>query len=232
MQIRFLRYNFNYPSDRPARLRAGGVLIGLALFLGLAIQSSPAVAGIQPHSSQSFLETIQVLSSFGDRSTGTAGSQAAADYIEKRFNDLGFDPVGTHFFSVPMRVHGKSTLSLPGKDLPQPIHPLKGNAVSPGTISPQGLRGPLVYVGSGDLKSFNGKVIAGAIILMELDSGKNWLQAANLGAKALIYIDRGKTPKTIFQEKFELSPFASHVSGCRFHDCGKFSVVLRTIPMA
>jgi hypothetical protein len=41
---------------------------------------------------------------------------------------------------------------------------------------------------------------------MELDSGKNWLQAANLGARAVIYIDRGESPKQFFKEKFELSP--------------------------
>ena len=41
---------------------------------------------------------------------------------------------------------------------------------------------------------------------MELDSGKNWLHAANLGAKAVVYIDRGESPKQFFKEKFELSP--------------------------
>ena len=41
---------------------------------------------------------------------------------------------------------------------------------------------------------------------MEIDSGKNWLHAANLGAKALIYVDRGPTGKTFFQDKTELSP--------------------------
>ena len=41
---------------------------------------------------------------------------------------------------------------------------------------------------------------------MELESGKNWLYAADLGAKALIYVDRGESPKILFEEKFELSP--------------------------
>jgi hypothetical protein len=52
----------------------------------------------------------------------------------------------------------------------------------------------------------NGKQIADSIILMELDSGKNWLQAANLGARALIYIGRQDSPRIFFEEKFELSP--------------------------
>jgi hypothetical protein len=48
---------------------------------------------------------------------------------------------------------------------------------------------------------------------MEFDSGKNWLNAANLGAKALIYVDRGITPKTFFEEKTELTP----IQFPRFH---------------
>jgi hypothetical protein len=41
---------------------------------------------------------------------------------------------------------------------------------------------------------------------MELDSGKNWLNAASLGARALIYLDRGDSTKSFFEEKFEISP--------------------------
>ena len=41
---------------------------------------------------------------------------------------------------------------------------------------------------------------------MELESGKNWLHVADLGARALIYVDRGKSPRILFEDKFELSP--------------------------
>jgi hypothetical protein len=84
--------------------------------------------------------------------------------------------------------------------------PITGNAVTPQTVAPPGLSGPLIYAGRGELKHLNGKQIADSIILMELDSGKNWLQAANLGARALIYIGRQDSPRIFFEEKFELSP--------------------------
>jgi hypothetical protein len=74
------------------------------------------------------------------------------------------------------------------------------------------MEGPVIYVGPGELSDFNGKEVAGTIILMELDSGKNWLNAATLGAKALIYVDRGSTPRTLYEEKIELSPIFSHSS--------------------
>jgi hypothetical protein len=47
--------------------------------------------------------------------------------------------------------------------------------------------------------------VKGSIILMELDSGKNWLNAATLGAKALIYVDRGSTTKWNLEDKYELT---------------------------
>ncbi|HSO19126.1 MAG TPA: M28 family peptidase, partial [Desulfosarcina sp.] len=82
----------------------------------------------------------------------------------------------------------------------------RGNAITPGTIAEPGLTGPLIYAGTGRLKELNGKPIEGAVILMELDSGKNWLHAANLGARALIYVDRGQTRRFFFEDKEELSP--------------------------
>ncbi|MGB5922222.1 MAG: FtsX-like permease family protein, partial [Syntrophobacteria bacterium] len=86
-----------------------------------------------------------------------------------------------------------------------PIKPLRLNALSPQTTPDSGLKGPLYYVGSGQLHNFNGMKVEGSIILMELDSGKNWLNAATLGAKALIYVDRGPTTKWIFEDKHELT---------------------------
>ena len=56
------------------------------------------------------------------------------------------------------------------------------------------------------MKDFNGKQVSETIVLMEIDSGKNWLHAASLGAKALIYVDRGAKSKTFFDEKLELTP--------------------------
>ena len=138
-----------------------------------------------------FTDVVDKFSSLGDRSTGTAGNQEAAIYIRGEFERLGFEAVGSYRFSVPIMQHEKSTLTLPGRTAPIDIRPINGNAITPQTVSPPGLSGPLIYVGRGELKHFNGKQIENSIILMEMDSGENWLHAANLGARALIYIDRG-----------------------------------------
>ena len=182
-----------------------GLSIVLVLSWGVLL-SIPAMAGIRMTSSNDFMDVIRTLASFEDRSTGTRGCEKAAAYIKRSFSQLGFDPVGSHQFSVPVRRHGGSALILPERGLTLPIQPIRLNAISPGAIPPQGMGGPLIYVGPGELRDFNGKEVADTIILMELDSGKNWLNAATLGAEALIYVDRGSTPRTLYEEKIELSP--------------------------
>ena len=155
---------------------------------------------------EAFKETILKLSALGDRSTGTDGNQAAAAYIQARFEQLGFETIGTQKFAVPAVQDQKSTLYIPARNLSISISSLLGNAVTPQTIPPSGIQAPLIYVGNGDLADLNGKAIEGAIVLMELDSGKNWLYVADLGARALIYVDRGKSSRILFEEKYELSP--------------------------
>ncbi len=97
-------------------------------------------------------------------------------------------------------------LILPERGIEVPIHPLKYNAITPEAIPPPGLDGPLVYAGHGRSTDLNGKDITGAVILMELTSGKSWQKIAGLGAKALIFVDRGPMSKSFFLEKTELSP--------------------------
>jgi len=176
------------------------------MFIILFIVIPGVLATVSEQRQEAFRETVYRLSSLVDRSTGTDGNQAAAAYIKERFEQLGFETVGTHKFAVPVIQDEKSTLSIPDRNLSIPIRSLRGNAVTPQTIPPPGIQAPLVYVGNGDLPDLNGKAIEGSIILMELESGKNWLTVADLGAQALIYVDRGKSSRVLFEEKFELSP--------------------------
>ncbi len=183
------------------------VFFSFALILLILIFAIPvAHAAVSDQNLDAFKETVQTLSSFIDRSTGTPGNQAAAEYIKVSLERLGFETVGTQKFAVPVLRDEQSTLSITARDLSIPIRSFRGNAVTPQTIPPSGLQAPLIYVGKGDLDDLNGKAIEGSIILMELDSGKNWLTVADLGAKALIYVDRGESSRILFEEKFELSP--------------------------
>lgn len=170
-----------------------------------AVQDANGPAAIENH--------VRALAAFGDRSTGSPGAEAARAYIGAQFKKLGLAPE-RQLFRTPVRRHDKSELSLPG-GVTESIAPLIANAISPGTIPPEGISGPLVYAGNGKPEAFNGRSLSGSVILMDIDSEKNWLHAANFGARALIYIcdeGEGDTPsyttmtQGYFEDKFELSP--------------------------
>ncbi len=180
------------------------------LSLLLFLCSSEVLAGISPGLEDqestlvSLQNTIATLTENGDRSTGTAGNEKAAAYIRERLSATNPEQLDSVGFTVPVLEHHGSRLVIGDRTVP--LEPLYYNAVTPQGLPPEGLQGKLVYVGKGELADFNGKKIEGAIILMEFDSGRNWLNAASLGASALIYINRGITPKSRFRNKEELSP--------------------------
>jgi hypothetical protein len=172
-----------------------------ALILGWILFSNFAAAGMSPPA-----RDIQILAAYGDRSTGSDGAHQAADYIQKVFSEQGYATVGRFRLNVPVRKHTHSELRLRPEAPPLTIRPLLANSISPGTLPTDGAAGPLIYAGNGELSEFNGLDVSGAFVLMEMTSGKNWLNAANLGARALIYIDRGDTRRPLFHDKFELTP--------------------------
>ncbi len=183
-----------------------GRLLVLVVALSCLVPFGPASAFSQILDANQFLADIRALAALEDRSTGTPGNYAAAEYIKDRFTSLGFDVVASQGFTVPTLQHRQSRLTLSPDGPSIPILPFLGNAISPQHIPEAGIKGPLVYVGTGEPKAFNGKKIAGSVILMEIESARNWEYAADMGASALIYVDRGNTPKMIFEDKYELSP--------------------------
>ncbi|MDJ0720978.1 MAG: M28 family peptidase, partial [Desulfobacterales bacterium] len=178
----------------PALLLLAGALVCFGASL---VMASPA---------DDFLRDIEALASSGDRSVGSAGNRQAAAYILEALEAGGFETVGRFRFNLPVRRHSAAALTFRDRDGQVALHPLLANAVSPDTIPPEGITGSLIYAGSGRLDEFNGREVAGAIVLMEMNSGRNWLNAANLGAAALVYLDRGDTPRSLFEDKSELTP--------------------------
>jgi len=149
-------------------------------------------------------ETVNFFASLGDRTTGSAGNTKAADYITERLQAAEPAELDNLDFLVPMLHSKNSMLEINGRTIP--ISPLAYNAITPENLPTEGLTGSLIYVGHGELADFNGKEVRGAIVLMEFQSMKNWLNAASLGASALIYVNRDISPRAAFVEKEELSP--------------------------
>lgn len=182
----------------PTQYATSSRIIGLILILGIGLWLAPCQV-----ESTELEDIITTLSSYDDRSSGSEGSEKAADYISDYLDQLGLSPQN-YYFQVPTRKVHHSTLAIDDRSIP--LQPLMNNAVTPQTIDGE-LAGPLYWVDNGNLQDLDHKLINNAILLMDFNSGGNWLTAASLGASGVIFIDRGATAgNSFFREKEELSP--------------------------
>ncbi|MCK8602966.1 FtsX-like permease family protein [Desulfoferrobacter suflitae] len=156
---------------------------------------------------QDMLRDMAFFAGIKDRSTGSPGSEKAADYILKAFRQAGLQEVGVQDFLTPIPEVVSASLEVDGQP-PLEIYPWGPNMVYLPTTPPEGLTGSLIYVGAGNFADLNGKKIQGNIVLMDMFSFQNWLNASMLGAKALIFLGSGDSSRGQFKEKDIPTPVA------------------------
>jgi len=140
-------------------------------------------------SQESIYSTIKTLSSYGSRVAGYPGNQLAENFVTSRLSSiLGTNAVHTEPFSVTTPIDdGRTSLTVLGKAYP--VQPLWPNLIRTSTLPVSGVSGPVIYGGNGELSEFSGKELVGSIVLLNFSCGTNWLNAARLGAKAIIFIE-------------------------------------------
>lgn len=144
--------------------------------------------------------TIQVLSSLKSRVPGYPGHGQAFEFTRDAFQRLGYAVlVDTFEVTVPIDHGGSLTDVATGESTP--VYSFWPNHVQPPTLPEGGITGPLFYGGRGTLKELNGKIIDGAIALLDFGSGKDYLNACMLGAKAVIFFDNGDVTRHQAQDK-------------------------------
>ncbi len=153
-----------------------------------------------------FSSLIEQLTRVSDRSSGSPGAIQTADVIASHFKNLGYAQTGTQQFSLPARVQTFSRIQVSGSNRSMDIDPFLSNAISPGTTGQEGISGPVVYVGKGDMADFNGRRIKDTLVVMDLDSSENWINALSLEAGALIYVYPDTLDRFLLEDKLELSP--------------------------
>ncbi|MEM5785859.1 MAG: M28 family metallopeptidase, partial [Syntrophobacteraceae bacterium] len=141
-----------------------------------------------------------------DRSTGSAGAELTADFISKSLGASGVDAVGVQEFQTPVPVSENAILEADGRQFE--LAPWGPNLVHPSTTSQEGIHGSLVYVGQGGFAEFDGKHLRGSIVLMEMRSGKNWLNAASFGASAVVFLGSPGSNREDFEQKNTTAPLA------------------------
>jgi len=90
-------------------------------------------------------------------------------------------------FPTASFIPGETTISLAGKNVK--IHQLAPNLVEPANLPGGVLEGPIYYAGKGSSADFTGKRLEGSIILLDFNSGKQWIDAVQYGARAIIFVE-------------------------------------------
>ncbi len=148
---------------------------------------------------------------------------AAAEYVLKRFKQIGLSTVKAEDYSVTAPVTRQpATLELNGNTLP--IFPVYPNQVVGSTTPEKGISGPLVYAGLGRPSDYNGQKIDGSIVALDFNCGMNWITAADLGAKAIVFLAPESTDRGQAERKFTALP----VELPRFYIQGADAQALKT----
>ena len=143
------------------------------------------------------------------RVAGTTGGAMAQAYVREQFRSIfGAGNVHEEPFTVTTPVDNGAFIQGAGLPKPFALQPLWPNLVRTSTLPTSGISGPLIYAGRGELANFRGKSVQGSIVLMDFNCGTDWLNAARLGAKAVIFIQPTQTMRGEGESKFIGIPVA------------------------
>jgi len=161
-------------------------------------------------SMEKIMEHISYFASLQTRVIGTQGFYEAAEYIRDMFSQYGLKPGPDgfyHRYPHTITIQNYANLTVESEGLSLRLLTVWPNLVSTSKTPPEGLEGELLLVeGSGSLEDFDGKDVAGKIVVMNYDSGSNWINAAKLGAKAVIFLPAKGTVIGESLSKFIQSP--------------------------
>ena len=182
-----------------------GVWSGLWLFASAA--TTGATSGAAGNDVEERVRRdIALLSSLGSRVVGYPGHAAAADFVERRFREVGLVDVRRDTFEVVVPVDHGASLHLLETAQRLPLHGLWPNLVRTPTLPKEGVAAPMFYAGSGTYPELDGQRLEGRVALLEFNSQLNWLDLAALGVRAIIFIEPQHTTNYEAQRKFSLAP--------------------------
>ena len=144
---------------------------------------------------------VEALTSFPSRVTGYPGAEAAAQYVEDQFRQIGLQDITSEHFEVPVPIDKGAHLRLPSGQR-YVLHALWPNGVRTSTLPSDGITGHLIDAGRGTLSELDGQEIEGSIALMAFGSGNNYVEVRALGARAILFYDDGRVTRGEAAEKF------------------------------
>ncbi|RLF05306.1 MAG: hypothetical protein DRK00_04775, partial [Thermoprotei archaeon] len=156
-----------------------------------SLKLSEAIGLLRKLNISRVMQHVKYFSSLKSRVLGYPGYYKAASYIASYFRDLGLN-VSIHEFETIVPIDEGSYIIIPPNDKLRiyALWPRGGICGYVGNVT-----GRLYYVGRGEWFDLRGVNLSNAIVLMEFNSGKNWLKVVSLGAKAVIFLEPEETDK-------------------------------------
>lgn len=158
-----------------------------------ALDSEPSAPPLDS-AARAFWDDLRLLTRHPHRLSGSPQAAAAAEHIQNRLRGLGIEDVWT----LDMPVWQTRTLraALVCEAGTAELYPLRPNVVVPPVTPPEGVRGPLIYVGRSDLTAYAARHVEGAVVALDYDSHDAWERAFALGARAVVFLgtDESATP--------------------------------------
>ncbi|MHA2303770.1 MAG: M28 family peptidase [Candidatus Hodarchaeales archaeon] len=145
------------------------------------------------------IDHITNLSSFGSRVTGYSGYEQTASYIENFFTNQSLNNVSISTYPLLVPIDHGTSLSLNNENYS--AFTLMPNSVQACSTPSNGLSGRLVYGKSGKFTDLDGKRIQDSFVVLEFNTRSNWINAASLGAKGVIFLAPNSTDRFEALEK-------------------------------
>ena len=178
------------------------IFIGLVL-LGGFLTGAPSAEATR---SERIRSTIEFLASMESRISGYPGSERATEFVETAFEEIGVEDIRLEEFEVTIPIDRGSELVLGETGERFELRAMWPNLVRTTTLPPEGLDAPMIYGGYGEYGEFNGRELKGRVVLLEFNTWNNWLHAASLGARAIVFIAPEHTTWRQGASKFLLTP--------------------------
>ncbi len=155
---------------------------------------------------QQMRELIADFQALESRVTGYPGADAAAEKIVDLFHEIGIEDVWTETFPtvVPKSrpdAEGRPASITAGDDTFEML-PLWPNLVRTPKTPPGGIRGNLIYAGSGELRAFNDQEVTESITMVDFNCQSDWFNGPLLGTRAVIFIEPEETIRGEAEAKF------------------------------
>lgn len=162
-------------------------------------------------------QTVGFFSGLGSRVVGYPGAEQAALYINRRFHHIGLQGITLHKYDVTVPVDHSGVLVVVGGPSVR-LHGLWPNLVRTSTLPDGGIDGRLIWGGKGEFEDLDGQDVAGSVVLLDFNSGNNWLNTAYLGAVAVVFIEPDSTVYLEGERKFLTMPLDMPRFWIRKHD--------------